>query len=138
MVLSSMMSNCVFKTILCMLALFKLVLMCSLHLHINDLSYMSNVDCGSPCNTCMVIVGFGVTNALTMLLHLAHWLISFHNVATRWIRHNFDASVCFDGCNNISEILERSQHIRTNARLTKTRISDGFSHRVHRVLVHFT
>ena len=46
----------------------------------------------------------------------AHFgLISSHNVATRWIRHNFDASVCFDGCNNISEILERLQHIRTNA-----------------------
>ena len=28
-------------------------------------------------------------------------LISNHNVATRWTRHNFDASVCFDGCNNI-------------------------------------
>ena len=24
-------------------------------------------------------------------------LISSHNVATRWIRHNFDTSVCFDG-----------------------------------------
>ena len=42
-------------------------------------------------------------------------LISSHNVATRWIRHNFDTSVCFDGCNNISETLERLQHIRTNA-----------------------
>ena len=42
-------------------------------------------------------------------------LISSHNVATRWIRHIFDASVCFDGCNNISDILERLQHIRTNA-----------------------
>ena len=42
-------------------------------------------------------------------------LISSHNVSTRWMRHNFDASVCFDGCDNISEILERLQHIRTNA-----------------------
>ena len=42
-------------------------------------------------------------------------LISNHNVATRWIRHNFDASVCFDGCDNISEVLERLRHIRTNA-----------------------
>ena len=32
-------------------------------------------------------------------------LISNHNVATRWDRHNFDTSVCSDGCNNISEIL---------------------------------
>ena len=34
-------------------------------------------------------------------------LIASHSAATRWMRHNFDASVCFDGCNNISEILER-------------------------------
>ena len=26
------------------------------------------------------------------------WLIFSHDVATRWTRHNFDASVCFDGC----------------------------------------
>ena len=42
-------------------------------------------------------------------------LTSGHNVATRWIHNNFDASVCFDGCNNISEVLERLQHIRTDA-----------------------
>ena len=42
-------------------------------------------------------------------------LISSHNVATRWVHHNFDAAVCFDDCNNISEVLERLQHIRTNA-----------------------
>ena len=45
-------------------------------------------------------------------------LISHHNVATRWIHHNVDASVCFDGCNNISEILERLQHIRTNVTMS--------------------
>ena len=45
-------------------------------------------------------------------------LISTHNVATRWTRQHFDASVCFDGCNNISEILERLQHIRTNATMS--------------------
>ena len=42
-------------------------------------------------------------------------LISNHNVATRWIHHNFDAAVCFDDFNNIGEVLERLQHIRTNA-----------------------
>ena len=42
-------------------------------------------------------------------------LVSSHNVATRWVRHNFDTSVCCDGWNNISEILERLQHIRTDA-----------------------
>ena len=34
-------------------------------------------------------------------------LTSNHNVATRWIHDNFDASACFDGCDNITEILER-------------------------------
>ena len=42
-------------------------------------------------------------------------LTSNHNFATRWIHHNFDASACFDCCNNISEILERLQRIRTDA-----------------------
>ena len=42
-------------------------------------------------------------------------LISNHNVATLWIHHNFDASVCDNCCDNISEVLERLQHIRTNA-----------------------
>ena len=39
-------------------------------------------------------------------------VISSHNVASRWIRHNFDASECFDGRHSISETLERLQHIR--------------------------
>ena len=42
-------------------------------------------------------------------------LISSHNVTTRWVRHNFDTSVCCDDCNSISEVLERLQHIRTDA-----------------------
>ena len=42
-------------------------------------------------------------------------LISSHNIATRWVHHNFDATVCFTDCKNISEVLERLQHIRTNA-----------------------
>ena len=40
---------------------------------------------------------------------------SSHNVTTRWIHHNFDATACFDGCHNITEILERLQRIRTDA-----------------------
>ena len=39
-------------------------------------------------------------------------LSSNHNIATRWIHHNFDASACFDGCNNITDVLERLQRIR--------------------------
>ena len=42
-------------------------------------------------------------------------LISSHNGTIRWFRHNFDTSVCCDRCNNISEILERLQHLRTDA-----------------------
>ena len=42
-------------------------------------------------------------------------LTSSHNVASRWIHDNFDASVCFDDCNNISEVLEQLQHLRNDA-----------------------
>ena len=42
-------------------------------------------------------------------------LISSHNVATRWFRHNFDTSACCDGCKSISRILERLHRIRTEA-----------------------
>ena len=41
-------------------------------------------------------------------------LISSHNVATRWIHHNFDTTACFGGCHSITEILERLQRIRTD------------------------
>ena len=34
-------------------------------------------------------------------------LVSSHNLATRWARHNFDTSACFDSCNNIGEVLEK-------------------------------
>ena len=54
-----------------------------------------------------------------------------HNVVTRWVRHNFDTSQCFEGCNNISEILERLQHIRTHAAPShQTGFSVGSSRRV--------
>ena len=33
-------------------------------------------------------------------------LISSHNIATRWVRHNFDTSACCGDCNSISEVLE--------------------------------
>ena len=62
----------VLLTIRCMLLVFvwaqsKLVHMCSSRWHVN-----SNIGYGSPCNTCMVMVGISVTNVLTMPLHLAH------------------------------------------------------------------
>ena len=39
---------------------------------------------------------------------------SSHNVITRWILHNCDATAFFDGCHSIVEILERSQRIRAD------------------------
>ena len=33
-------------------------------------------------------------------------LVSNHNLATRWVRHNFDTSACFGYCNDIGEVLE--------------------------------
>ena len=64
--------------------------------------YGHNVNLGNECAGHAAALGtFGLTSG--------------HNVATRWIRNNFDASVCFDGCNNITEVLERWQRIRTDA-----------------------
>ena len=36
----------------------------------------------------------------------AFGLVSSHNLATRWARHNFDTSACLGSCNNIGEVLE--------------------------------
>ena len=35
----------------------------------------------------------------------AFGLVSSHNLATRWARHNFDTSACFGSCNNIGDAL---------------------------------
>ena len=40
-------------------------------------------------------------------------LVSCHNLATRWARHNFDTSDCFGSCNNIGDVLEKLRNIRT-------------------------
>ena len=42
-------------------------------------------------------------------------LMSSHNLATRWVRHNFDTSACCADCNNISEVLEKLHGIGTEA-----------------------
>ena len=86
----------------------------------------------------MVTVEILVMKVLTMPLHLAHWTSS-HNVATRWIHHNFDAPVCFHGCHNITEILERRQRIRTDAvSLSPYKISIMFTIRFIVLVVHLT
>ena len=40
-------------------------------------------------------------------------LVSNHNLATRWVGHNFDTSSCVGSCNNIGEVLEKLRNIRT-------------------------
>ena len=55
-------------------------------------------------------------------------LVSSHNVATDWTRNNFDASVCFDACNNISEILENCSTLeQTQRRHLKMEVSAVFT-----------
>ena len=49
-------------------------------------------------------------------------LVSCHNLATRWVRHNLDTSACFGSCNNIGEVLEKLRNIRTR---TATLPQDG-------------
>ena len=81
---------------------FRSVHMFNWHLHVSGRRNAPNTGYGLPCNTC--VRNECADHAATLG---TFGLISNHNVATRWTRHNFDASVCFDGCNNISEILER-------------------------------
>ena len=40
-------------------------------------------------------------------------LVSNHNLATRWVRHNVDTSACCGSCNNIGDVLEKLRNIRT-------------------------
>ena len=71
---------------------------------------------GSPCSTCMVTVENWVNECADHAAARGTFgLISNHSDTTRWTRRNFDTFVCPDGCNNIKEILDRLQHIRTNA-----------------------
>ena len=41
--------------------------------------------------------------------------ISSHNVTSWWVHHNFDTSAHIEGCNSISEFLERLDRIRAEA-----------------------
>ena len=89
--------------------------MFSWRLHVNGPSYAPNTGYGSPCNTCTVTPGFWVMNAGNAAALGSLGLMSSHNDATRWFRHDFDTSACCDGCNSISKILERLHRIRTEA-----------------------
>ena len=58
-------------------------------------------------------------------------LISSHNVATLWVRHNFDTSAHCGDCNSISEVLEKLHSIRTEATsLPQDGSKCGVPHRV--------
>ena len=92
-----------------------------------------SVGCGSPCSTCMVMVEFGVTNVLIMLLHLAH---SDSSLATTLPHAGFIITLTLlcvlmavttsaRSWNDCSTF-EQMQHP-----FLKIGVSVGFSHRVH-------
>ena len=58
-------------------------------------------------------------------------LISSHNLASRWVRRNFDMSACCGDCINISEILENCSTLDQMQRQhLKMEVSAVFHHRV--------
>ena len=65
--------------------------------------------------------------------HGTFGLVSSHNLETRWVRHNFDASVCFGSCNNIGEVLDKLHNIRTE---TATLDQDGIQRCVNNRVLH--
>ena len=89
--------------------------MFSWRLHVSGRCYALNTDYGLPCNTCTDTLGIWVLNADDAAALGSLGLISSHNDATCWVRHNFDTSACCDGCISINEILERLHSIRTEA-----------------------
>ena len=58
-----------------------------------------------PCNTCTATAGTWRMNVLIMPPHLGHSALSYHKLATRWVRHKIDTFPCFDACNNIGDVL---------------------------------
>ena len=40
-------------------------------------------------------------------------LVSNHNLATRWDRHNIDTSACFCSFNNVGDVFEKLRKIET-------------------------
>ena len=62
-------------------------------------------------------------------------IVSNHNLASRWVRHNFGTSACFGSCKNIGDVLEKLCNIRTE---TTSLPQDGSWCRVpHRALLDF-
>ena len=116
-----MINSHVFIMILCTLLVFvwaqsRLAHMCSWRSHVKIVLFRAQHRLRL---TMQHVYGHGGTLGNECADHAAalgtFGLISNHNDTRRWTRYNFDTSVCVDGCNNISEILERLQHIRTNA-----------------------
>ena len=81
-----------------------------------------------PCNTCLVTVEIWVMNVLTMPLHLGH---SDLPLATMLLPTGFIITfLC--GCNNITEVSERLQRMRTDvASISQNRSYCCVHHRVH-------
>ena len=83
-------------------------------LHVSGQCYAPNTGYGLPRNTCTdTNLGNECADHAAALGSLG--LLSSHNVATRWVRHNFDTSACRGGWNSISEMLERLHRIGTEA-----------------------
>ena len=79
------------------------------HLHVNGRRYVPNTGYGLPCNTCTATLGTLGNECADHAAALGTLgLVSSHNLATRWARHNFDTSACFGPCNNIGEDWENT------------------------------
>ena len=93
----------------------RLVHMCSWYSLVNGPWCSLNANFGSPCNTCMVTVEIWVMNVLTMPLHLGPSdLPQATTLPLVGFIITLIAFACFDGCHNITEILERLQRVRTD------------------------
>ena len=69
--------------------------------------------------------------------------VSNHNLATRWVRHNFGTSACFGSCNNIGDVLEncvtselkQHRYLRTGvSAVFLIGLSMTFMHALHHML----
>ena len=109
--------SCIIMTLntllVCAWARFRPQHMSNWRLHVSGQCYAPNTGYGLPRNTCTdTNLGNECADHAAALGSLG--LISSHNVATRWVRHNFDTSAC-RGWNSISEMLERLRRIGTEA-----------------------
>ena len=87
--------------------------MFSWHLHVSSRCYASSTDSDLPRNTRTAIGNLGNECADHAAALGAIGLVSTHNLATRWVRHNFDTPSSFGACNNIGQFMKKLRSIRT-------------------------